>query len=91
MLTDCPHCYRPMHDEAEVCPHCTREVPNASGLSGASIDPDGVLIKFLACAGALFFALGTALDYLGWWRSWELVPCMLVSVLLAFLICVMLS
>ncbi|TKC91697.1 zinc ribbon domain-containing protein [Trinickia terrae] len=91
MLTDCPHCYKPMHDEAEVCPHCTREVQNASGLSGASIDSDGIVIRFLAFVIAFFFALGMALDYLDWWRSWEFFPCVLVSVLLAFVLSLILS
>ena len=91
MLVDCPHCYKPMHEEADVCPHCTRDVPNALELSSASIDSDGSIIKFLAFVIVFFFGLGMGLDCIGWWRSWEFVPCMLVSILLAFVLTLMLS
>jgi hypothetical protein len=86
MLTDCPHCYKPMHEEADVCPHCTRYVPNASQLSSASLGCGEDLVKFGFYTGAFFFALGGMLDYLGWWRDWEMILCIAVALVLALVL-----
>lgn len=29
---DCPYCFMPVHESATVCPHCTRDIPNPSGV-----------------------------------------------------------
>jgi hypothetical protein len=83
MLTDCPHCYKKMHDEADFCPHCREHVPNASEISSSSIEVEGIL-KYLIISAAIFFGLGMALDYLSWWSDWELVPGIVVALGLAF-------
>ncbi|AIO65987.1 hypothetical protein DM82_2292 [Burkholderia oklahomensis] len=90
MLTDCPHCYKQMHDEADYCPHCRQYVPNASEMSGSGIDGEG-FIKFLVLSVVVSFGLGMALDYLSWWSNWEFVPCMLVAMVLGGLVTAKLS
>lgn len=84
MLTDCPHCYKKMHDEAEYCPHCREYVPNAMQLSSSKGFDD--LAEFIVKGGfygAVFlFTLGGTLDYLGWWRDWEMIPCIVASLIL---------
>ena len=84
MLTDCPHCYKKMHEEAEHCPHCTQYVPNAAQLpsSGGFDDLAELIVKIGFYGAAFFFTLGEALDCLGWWRGWEMIPCIVVSVML---------
>ncbi|WP_241739605.1 zinc ribbon domain-containing protein [Burkholderia pseudomallei] len=90
MLTDCPHCYKQIHDEADYCPHCRQYVPNASEMSGSGIDGEG-FIKFLVLSVVVSFGLGMALDYLSWWSNWEFVPCMLVAMVLGGLVTAKLS
>jgi hypothetical protein len=82
MLTDCPHCYRQMHEEADYCPHCRQYVPNANEMSGSGVDGEGVL-KFLVLSVIFFFGLGMTLDALAWWSDWEFVPCILIAMVLA--------
>ena len=89
MLTDCPHCYKKMHDEADYCPHCRQYVPNAAETTSSDMGVEW-LIKLLVIAVGVFFGLCTALDYLSWWRSWEFVPCILVALILGGLITAML-
>lgn len=55
MLTDCPHCYKQMHDEADSCPYCRQYVPNASEMSGSGIDGEA-FIKFLVLSVVIFEA-----------------------------------
>jgi hypothetical protein len=83
MLTDCPHCYKKMHDEADYCPHCRQYVPNAAEISSSSIDVEW-LIKPLAIIAGIFIGLYAALDYLSWWSGWVLVPYVFVALGLAF-------
>lgn len=90
MLTDCPRCYKQMHDEADSCPYCRQYVPNASEMSGSGIDGEA-FIKFLVLSVVIFFGLGMALDYLSWWSNWEFVPCMLVAMVLGGLVTAKLS
>lgn len=80
-----------MHEEADVCPHCTRDVPNASELSSSGVDSGENIIRFLSFVVVFFFGMGIGLDYLGWWHDWELFPCALVSVVLALVLTALIS
>lgn len=91
---DCPYCFQPITEDTQVCPHCTRDVPNAAGLSGGDLD-DAIeqLIKWACYAVAFAIAFGWGLselgDYFHWIifvGDWVLLPILLVGAIAAGLL-----
>lgn len=73
MLTDCPHCCKPMREEASVCPHCAAEVEKASGNTrrNSIVDLADMLIKlgtWTVIFSIAFFAILSELDLASAWR-----------------------
>lgn len=46
---DCPYCLQPITEWTDVCPHCTRDIPNPSGIVDGN--PMGDLIEVLIKLG----------------------------------------